>query len=58
MKVKKLEALMFSICLFDGLINGGGGGLYPGGLMSGIIYLLANEWAYIQRALKEGFYGM
>ena len=50
---------MFSICLFDGLINvGGGGGLYPGGLMSGIIYLLASEWAYIQRALKVGFYGM
>ena len=34
MKVKKLEALKFLICLFDGLIKGGGGayirvGLYP-----------------------------
>ena len=29
----------------DGLINGGGG-LYPGGLVSGIIYSLANGWAY------------
>ena len=32
----------------DGLINGGlgGGGLYPGWLVSGIIYSLANGWAY------------
>ena len=49
MKVKKLEALKFLICLFDGLIKGGGG-LYPGGLISGIIYLLANGWAYIRVA--------
>ena len=28
----------------DGLINGGA--LYPGGLISGIIYSLANGWAY------------
>ena len=30
----------------DGLINRGGG-LYPGGLISGIIYSLANGWPYI-----------
>ena len=30
----------------DGLINGGWGGLNPGGLVSGIIYSLANGWAY------------
>ena len=35
-----------------GLINGGGG-LYPGGLISGIIYSLANGLAYI-RGLKTG----
>ena len=29
----------------DGLISGGGG-LYPGGLISVIIYSLANGWAY------------
>ena len=53
MKVKKLDALTFSICLFDGLINeGGGGGLYPGGLISRIIYSLAKGWAYIQGGLK------
>ena len=40
-KIKKLEAMTFSICLFDGLINGGG--LY----ISGILYSLANGWAYI-----------
>ena len=35
----------------DGLINGGGGGgLNPGGLISGIIYSLANGWAYIRGA--------
>ena len=32
-----------------GLINGGeGGGLYPGGFISGIIYSLENGWAYIR----------
>ena len=37
----------------DGLIRGGGeGGLYPGGLISGIIYSLANGWAYIRGGLK------
>ena len=50
-----------------GLINGGGGGggrgLYPGGLISRIIYLLANGWAYIREGLKPGgfkvgFYGI
>ena len=62
MKVKKLQALTFSICLFDGLINGGG--LYPGGLISEIIYSLANRWAYIrggglktEGGFKVGFYG-
>ena len=35
----------------DGLINGGGRGLlYPGGLISGIVYSLPNGWAYIQEA--------
>ena len=34
----------------DGLTNGGGRRLYPGGLISGIIYSLANGWAYIQGA--------
>ena len=44
----------------DGLINdeGGGGrkggGLYPGGLISRIIYSLANGWAYIRGGLKPG----
>ena len=40
----------------DGLINGGGGGgLYPGGLISRIIYSLANGWAYIWGGgLKSG----
>ena len=41
MKVKKLQALTFSY-------KRGGGGLYPGGLISGIIYSLANGWAYIR----------
>ena len=41
MKVKKLEALTFSICLFDGLINEGGGGLISG-------------WAYIQNNIFIG----
>ena len=47
-----------------GLINGGGGSLYPGGLISGVIYSLANGWAYIQGRLKRGggfkvgFYGI
>ena len=39
------------------LINGGGG-LYPGGLISGIIYSFQNGWAYIQGGLKVGFYGI
>ena len=30
------------------------GGLYPGGLISEIIYSLANEWAYIRWGLKPG----
>ena len=30
------------------------GGLYPGGLISGIIYSLANGWAYIRGVLKTG----
>ena len=42
------------------------GGLYPGGLISGIIYSLANEWAYnrggggglIPGGFKVAFYGM
>ena len=49
----------------DGLINGGGGELHPGGLVSGIIYSLANGWAYIRGDLKPGgggfkvrFYGI
>ena len=40
------------------------GGLYLGGLISGIIYSLANGWAYIRGGLKTrgggfkvGFYG-
>ena len=40
MKVKKLEALMFSICLFDGLINGGGG--------------LISRWAYVRNNIFVG----
>ena len=52
----ELQALTFSICLFEGLINGGG--LYPGGLISRIIYSLANGWTYIRGGLKVGFYGM
>ena len=28
------------------------GGLYPGGLIFGIIFLLANEWLYILGGLK------
>ena len=40
MKVKKLEALKFLICLFDGLIKGGGG------LISG--------WAYIRNNIFVG----
>ena len=47
----------------DGLINGRGGGLYPGGLISGIIYSFENGWAYIGEVLKPGglkvgFYGI
>ena len=40
----------------DGPIKGeGGGGLYPGELISGIIYSpLANGWAYIWGGLKTG----
>ena len=39
----------------DGLINGGGGGgLYPGGLISGIIYSFENGWTYIRGGLKTG----
>ena len=36
----------------DELINGGGGGggLNPSGLISGILYSLANGWAYIRGA--------
>ena len=30
MKIKKLQTLTFSICLIDGLINRGGGGLISG----------------------------
>ena len=37
----------------DGLISAGGGGLYPGGLISGIIYSFENRWAYIW-GLKTG----
>ena len=29
-------------------------GLYPGGLISGIIYLLTNGWAYIRGGHKTG----
>ena len=37
----------------------GGGGLYPGGPISGMIYSLANAWAYIWGVIKpEGFYGI
>ena len=45
-------------------MNGGGGGLYPGGLISGIIYSFENAWAYIRVGLKTGgglkvgFYGI
>ena len=48
----------------DGLISrAGGGGLYPGGLISGIIYSLANGWTYIRGfktrgGFKVGFYRM
>ena len=43
--------------------GGGGRGLYPGGLISRIIYSLANGWAYIREGLKPGgfkvgFYGI
>ena len=35
--------------IVDELINGGGrGGLYPGGLISRIIYSFENGWAYIR----------
>ena len=41
--------------IVDGLINGGvGWGLYPGGLISRIIYSSENELAYIRRGLKPG----
>ena len=45
----------------DGLINRGG--LYPGGLISGILYSFENGWAYIRGGLKlgglkVGFYGI
>ena len=54
MKVK-LQASLFSICLFNGLLNGGrGGGLY----LCGIIYSLVNGWAYIQGGFKVGFYSI
>ena len=33
-------------------------GLYPGGLISGIIYSFENGWAYIRGGLKVGFYGI
>ena len=39
----------------DELVNGReGGGSYPGGLISEIIYSFANEWAYIRGGLKPG----
>ena len=42
----------------DGLINWGGG-LYLGGLISGIIYSLADGWAYIRGGgFKVGFNGI
>ena len=49
--------------IVDGLINGVGG-LYPGGLISRIIYSLVNGWAYIWGEglkpgdFKVGFYGI
>ena len=33
-----------------------GGGLHPGGLISGIIYSLANGWDYIRGGFKVGLY--
>ena len=33
--------------------GGGGGGLYPGGFISGIIYSFENGWAYIRGGLKS-----
>ena len=61
MKVKKLQALTFSICLFDGLINGGG-------LISGWTYIRNNifvgKWMGLypgglktEGGFKVGFYG-
>ena len=41
----------------DVLINGGRG-LYPGGLIPGIIYSFENGLAYTQGGLKVGFYGI
>ena len=36
----------------------GGGGLYPGGLISGIKYSLVNGWAYIRGIFKSGGGGL
>ena len=36
----------------------GEGGLYLGGLISGIIYSLANGWAYNRGGVKVKFYGI
>ena len=49
----------------DGLINAGGGDLYSGGIISGIIYSFENGWACIRGGglktgggLKVRFYGI
>ena len=51
--------------IYSGWAYKRGGGLHPGGLVSGIIYSLANGWAYIRGDLKPGgggfkvrFYGI
>ena len=53
MKVKKLQALTFPICLSDGLINGGGG-IYPEGLTSGIIFVSTWMGLYPGGGVKIG----
>ena len=57
-KNKRKRNILLQAFTVHGLINGGGGlisgwacirvGLYPGGLISGIIYSFENGWAYIR----------
>ena len=51
--IKKKRKRNTALFLLDGLINGGG--LYPGGLITGIIYSFEKGWAYIRgEGLKTG----